>query len=81
MTIFDWITELGGIDKAAAMLKESPRTVASWYFAEKIPKPHTVQRIIVVSKGKLDWNRVYAPILAKQATKASNNLIKRGDSE
>ncbi|MGL5285929.1 MAG: hypothetical protein ACRC8D_07290 [Aeromonas sp.] len=76
MTIFDWIKDIGGISAAAAALKENPRTVASWVYGEKIPGPEKAQRIIAKSKGRLDFNRVYAPLLAKQAEKRAVRLTK-----
>lgn len=78
MTIAEWIKEKGGVAKAAAILKENPRTVAAWIYGEKLPKPQTAQRIIQASKGILDFNGIYAPLFAIQAEKAAKAMMKKG---
>lgn len=78
MTIFEWIRDQGGVNKAAAILKENPRAVAAWFYGEKVPKPQSAQRIIQASKNALDFNSIYAPIFALQAEKAAKAMIKKG---
>lgn len=77
MNIIQWIEDVGGPVKAAEILKESPRTVASWYYGEKLPKPTTACKIVKLTKGKLDYNRIYAPLIAKMAEREAKALLKK----
>ncbi|APU00466.1 hypothetical protein [Aeromonas phage 3] len=77
MDIMKFIEEAGGPAKAAVLLKETPRTVASWYNGERLPKPMVVCKLMKLTKGQLDYNRVYAPIIAKMAEKEAKALIKK----
>ncbi|MGL5093685.1 MAG: hypothetical protein ACRC8B_22755 [Aeromonas sobria] len=81
MDIIKFIERAGGCAKAAELFKESPRTVASWYYGEKLPKPAVVCKIIKLTKGELDYNRVYAPLIAKMADKQAQSLIKKASQE
>ncbi|APU01217.1 hypothetical protein [Aeromonas phage 32] len=77
MDIMKFIEQAGGPAKAAVLFRETPRTVASWYNGERLPKPMVVCKIVKLTKGELDYNRVYAPIIAKMADKEAKALIKR----
>lgn len=74
--LLNWIKEKGGPVAAALILKENPRTVWSWYRGEKIPKPQTAQRIIRLTKGELDYNRIYATTFARMAEAESKALLR-----
>lgn len=78
LTLSEWIKSLGGPAKAAELTGEKVRTVQSWTQGEKIPRPQTVHRIIQLSKGRLDFNSVYADLFARQAVKQAKALIKKG---
>ncbi|MGY3887215.1 hypothetical protein [Aeromonas aquatica] len=76
MTLFEWIEESGGVAQTAKIMKESPRTVASWYYSEKIPKPQAAVRLIRASRGALDFNRIYAPLFAELASREAKRLTR-----
>lgn len=80
MNIMAWIEKNGGPTEAAKLLKESARTVKSWYYGEKLPKPMVVCKLIKLTKGELDYNGVYAPIIAKMAEREAKALIKKGEN-
>ncbi|MGL5484548.1 MAG: hypothetical protein ACRDC7_21900, partial [Aeromonas veronii] len=71
------IDEHGGPAQAAEVIKENARTVWSWYRGEKLPKPATAQKLIRLSKGALDFNRIYAPLLAKQAEIEAKAMMRK----
>ncbi|MGL4507640.1 MAG: hypothetical protein ACRCUF_18110 [Aeromonas sobria] len=77
MDILKWIEKVGGPAKAADLLKETPRTVASWFYGEKLPKPTTACKIVKLTKGEVDYNGVYAPLIAKMAEKEAKALLKK----
>lgn len=77
MHIIEWIDSVGGTAKAAELLKESPRTVASWYYGEKLPKPQTACKIVRITKWALDYNRIYSPLIARMAERESKSLLKK----
>lgn len=77
MNILDWISEQGGVAKAAEKLKEETRTVKSWMYGEKLPKPLTAARIVKMTKGLVDYNGIYAPLIAKMAEREAKALIKK----
>ena len=79
MHIIEWIDSVGGPAKAAELLKESPRTVASWYYGEKLPKPQTACKIVRITKWALDYNRIYSPLIARMAEKESKSLLRKAD--
>lgn len=79
--MLNWIKQNGGPAKAAVLLKENPRTVWSWVRGEKIPKPQTAQRITKLTKGELDYNRIYATTFAKVAEVEAKALLKGATGE
>ena len=75
-SIFDWLDEVGGVASAAALLDENPRTVASWVYGEKMPKPATAHKITRLTG--VDFNGVYAPLFALQEGKRATAMMKKG---
>lgn len=53
--------QVGGVNKAAEILGEKPRTVRSWFYAEKPPRFEAAAKI--VSLTPLDFNALYNPFL------------------
>lgn len=80
MNIIEWIESKGGIPQAAELLKETPRTVKSWVYGEKLPKPQTACKIVKLTKGVVDYNGIYACLFAVMADKQAKALIKKGNS-
>lgn len=58
----EWIDSKGGVAGAAEILGESPRAVASWYYAERAPKLKSVVNIIEKSGYQIDFNGVFEPM-------------------
>ncbi|MGL5589037.1 MAG: hypothetical protein ACRDDI_13370 [Aeromonas veronii] len=75
MSLLEWMDERG-LDEAAKVLKENKRTLMSWKYGEKVPKPQTAQRITQATG--LDYNEIYAPLFAMQESKRAADMIKRG---
>ncbi|MGL4755347.1 MAG: hypothetical protein ACRCXB_23550 [Aeromonadaceae bacterium] len=80
MNLIEWIDSKGGIDLAAGLLKEQPRTVKSWYYGEKMPKPSTACKIVKLTKGVVDYNGIYGTCFALMAERQAKALIKKGNS-
>ncbi len=57
-----WVKKVGGISSAARILKEKPRTVASWVRAERAPLLSSAINIVVKSEREVDFNDIYLPI-------------------
>ncbi|MCO7217096.1 hypothetical protein [Halomonas sp. OfavH-34-E] len=62
MEFRQWVDEAGGIDEAAALLKEKPRTVYSWYRLEKTPRLEAALNIVIRSRHRVDFNGIYGPL-------------------
>lgn len=63
-----WVKHVGGIEKAANILDEKPRTVRSWFYFEKPPRFEAATKI--VSLTPLDFNALYFPFI--EINKQSN---------
>lgn len=48
-----------GVDKAAALFEEKPRTVMGWMYGERLPRPRTAQKIVERSKGRVSLAGIY----------------------
>jgi hypothetical protein len=57
----DWIDEQGGYKKAAAILGEGVRTVASWYRFERAPSFTSALNIYRLTRELVDFNGIYMP--------------------
>jgi hypothetical protein len=64
----DWVDVVGGIENAAKVLEEKPRTVLAWYRGEKAPRILAGENIVTKTKGQVDFNGLYGP-LAQRAAK------------
>lgn len=80
-TIFEWIEKVGGVSEAAKLLGEPARTLYSWSYGERCPRPETAAHIIKVAKGELDFNKIYGPVFARMAEHQSKQLIKKGKED
>lgn len=81
MHIIEWIESVGGPEKAAIILKETKRTVDSWIYGERLPKPQTACKIIKMTKGVLDYNKIYSPLVSRMAERESKSLLKKASKE
>lgn len=77
MNILEWIDSVGGAKKAAAILKEEPRTVESWKYGEKIPHPKSAKNIVEKTNGKVDYNGVFAALFVLQEEKRAKALMRK----
>lgn len=62
MELGAWIENVGGVDEAAKLLKEKPRTVYSWYRQEKVPRLISAINIVAKTRGLVDYNGIYTPM-------------------
>ncbi len=62
MELNQWVDEVGGIESAAAILKEKPRTVYSWYRMERPPRLVSAMNIVIRSRYLVDFNGIYGPL-------------------
>jgi len=60
--LYAWIDNVGGIDAAAQLLQEKPRTVYSWYRQEKAPRLVSAINIVAKTQGLVDYNGIYGPM-------------------
>jgi hypothetical protein len=58
----NWVDSVGGVEKAAEVLKESPRAVYSWYRLERAPRLASALNIVLRTKGTVDYNGIYGPV-------------------
>lgn len=57
-----WVDSVDGVEEAAGILKEKPRTVYSWYRMEKSPRLLSAMNIVAKTKGVVDYNGIYGPL-------------------
>lgn len=69
MELNDWIDKKGGLDAAAVLLGENPRTVRSWYRFDRVPLIENALNIVVRTKGEVDYNGIYGPIARTRVTR------------
>jgi hypothetical protein len=50
-----------GVDNAAALFEEKPRTVMAWMYRERFPRPSTGKKIVERTKGKVTYAGIYTP--------------------
>lgn len=49
-----------GVEKAAELFDEKPRTIKAWLYGERKPMPSTaIAKVIPRSKGKLTFASIY----------------------
>lgn len=48
-----------GVDKAAELFDEKPRTVMAWMYQERLPRPETAQKLVERSKGEVTFASIY----------------------
>lgn len=48
-----------GIDKAAVLLDETPRTVKSWMYRERRPRPEKAPEIVRRTRGRVQFHEIY----------------------
>jgi hypothetical protein len=48
-----------GVDKAAELFDEKPRTVMGWLYGERLPRPHTAKKLVERARGKLTMDGIY----------------------
>lgn len=70
MKLNDWIDERGGYAKAAEILGETPRAVASWYRFERAPSFSAALNIYRKTGELVDFNGIYVPFAAHHLKKA-----------
>lgn len=68
MKFNDWVDVVGGVENAAKVLEEKPRTVLAWYKGEKAPRIGKAFNIVIKTKDQVDFNGIYRP-LAERAAK------------
>ena len=47
-----WVDSVGSVEKAAEILKESPRAVYSWYRLERAPRLASALNIVAKTKNR-----------------------------
>ncbi|EGR2744194.1 hypothetical protein ACYVMD_004595 [Vibrio parahaemolyticus] len=57
-----WVDSVGSVEKAAEILKESPRAVYSWYRLERAPRLASALNIVAKTNGLVDYNGIYGPV-------------------
>jgi DNA-binding transcriptional regulator YdaS (Cro superfamily) len=57
MTLCDWIKKTGA-KKVARLLNVDPSTVSLWRNGRSTPRPKTMQKIIKITKGKVDYRGI-----------------------
>ncbi len=62
MELNDWISNVGGVNKAAEILKERPRTVYSWRRMDRVPTLAAALNIVIRTRNIVDYNGIYGPI-------------------
>lgn len=50
-----------GVDEAAVLFDEKPRTVKAWMNRERFPRPHKARKIVDRSKGRVRFDGIYLP--------------------
>jgi hypothetical protein len=48
-----------GVDKAAELFDEKPRTIRAWMHRERMPRPETGRKIVKRSKGRVSFATIY----------------------
>ncbi|GHC34529.1 hypothetical protein GCM10010082_31500 [Kushneria pakistanensis] len=64
VTFREWVDNSGGIEQAAALLGEKPRTVRSWYECRRRPRSESAEKIIRISGHQVDYAGLYGPVEA-----------------
>lgn len=64
MKLNEWIDSVGGAGVAAEKLRVRKRTVESWYRFERAPEIGAASNIVLRTKGLVDYNGIYGPIVA-----------------
>lgn len=49
-----------GVDQAAELFDETPRTVESWMYGERTPRPATARKIVERTRGAVPFEGCYA---------------------
>jgi hypothetical protein len=66
VTLNEWIDSVGGAKAAAERLRIRRRTVESWQRFERAPEIGAAANIVFRSGGRVDYNGIYGPIVAKR---------------
>lgn len=63
MDLHIWLDSVG-VDVAAELLQEKPRTVYSWFRREKAPRIQSANKIVALTFGLVDFGGVYRSLSA-----------------
>ncbi len=69
MDFKEWIDKVGGIAKAAEVLKMKERTVASWFDGSRTPSFTASLAIVKKTNGLVDYNGIYRSVIAARKVK------------
>lgn len=66
MTLNEWVASVGGFKRAREILRVEVRTLRSWLRLERAPELGAAAQIVMRTGGKVDYNGLYAPIVANR---------------
>lgn len=64
MTLNEWVDSCGGVHRAKEILKVRERTLRSWLRFDRAPELDAAALIVMRTDGRVDYNGIYAPIVA-----------------
>lgn len=66
MTLNEWVSAVGSFKRAREVLRVEERTLRSWLRLERAPELGAAALIVMRTEGKVDYNGIYAPIVASR---------------
>lgn len=64
MTLSEWVESCGGVGRAKDVLRVPERTLRSWLRCDRAPELDAAALIVMRTDGLVDYNGIYAPIVA-----------------
>ncbi len=65
MRLIDFISRHGD-EHCATLFNVKVRTVASWRRGERIPRTRQAQYIVTITKGVVQFNDIYLPVMRQR---------------
>lgn len=66
MTLREWITSVGGPQKASKLLKVSESAISFWLSCKKLPSSENLVKIVEVSKGRVSYADIIETFVRNQ---------------
>ena len=80
LSLTRFVEKCGGAHQASKHLRIPFRTLRSYLYQEKLPRPKAAYQLMLASQGKLDFNSIYQPFFGRESKhlKLTHKQLRKG---